>query len=294
MIAKYLEESGKVYKQKCENSYRAKCELLEYEQKLVSIDKSIKGMSFFSKMFNKEKLEERNHIVEMIQQLISNLKTAKKEESDVKKYITDYVRKKVLEENENYEIKYDDLNFELEKANKVFKAINELNDLSISALDSFRNIVNSVNKYYEYSRIAGATQLLSDICVNESNKYLQQGYSALEKLNQMLPTALGVIKNIDNDIDLNKIELAIERMKSSEHRLIERSNTVRDFAHQFKRFNNVIAVIEAVYTLIHEDALRFHKVKLGLVENIKSLDSEINIEINFILTANGIDVKEND
>ncbi len=269
------------------------CNLFMFEKKLIKIEKEIKSTSFIKRFFSNEKHEERNSIVEIIQEINSKIRKIKDEEKKLKESAFIHARKKIIENNPSYENKLELLKEESTRSSKVFDEFNNLNNLALESLNNLSNSIKKTNEYYAFTKHMGYNQLGYNITLNDVQHSIYNSLVAASKLKNIIPIVLNKLKKIDNEIDIKNLELVIEKFNENNDIFNITYNTeLKQIANQFSKINNALGVLNSIFMLIHEEALKYNEINKTINKNLKLLNDELNAETIITLRINGIDMEK--
>lgn len=289
-MVNYIEEIINALKKKKEGTYALQCELFVLESKLSEFDQNLKKQSLMKKIFNSKKTDERNELVEMIQALTRRLEEQKLKEEEVKKEITDYIRKQVRESKPKYDIKLDDLETERYHVKDIFTQVNNMNSVVVEIFDTLNNLTKSFNTYAALSKRRDISRNGEAAIFGELIANYDIAYRNIVHLKQMLPMSKALIESKDVDINVTYLDLAMKAMDNSEHENLKRPRSLQDFNNSTQKINSIVGVTNTIYMLINKEAKRLHAILTDIDKNIKSLNDELDVEVKVILRTKEIEV----
>lgn len=263
--------------------------IIEYEQLLHTKKNQYKKMPLLKKIFDKEKNEEINTLIEVIQGFSLTINEAKEKLKKEKSELIEFCKSNYLNIHPDHSKKRNDLKSYMNITKQIFDVIEEVRLSSINALTTLESAIKELNEFNIASSagyLRGHTDLvIGGICNNFSTAF--QMMSHFKKLLNYTDLQL---KNIDDTVNTQNWEqIKTILNEDNSHRIILKASS-RDLNSHANEINNSLSCLQVVVKLVTRERNNYAKNYNDALEALNLCHKETDRFVEEILENAGIKI----
>lgn len=263
--------------------------IIEYEQLLSTKKSQYKKMPLLKKIFDKEKSEEINTLIEIIQGFSLTISEAKEKLKKEKSELIEFCKSNYLTIHPDYLKKRDDLKSHMNVTKEIFDVTEEVRLSSINALTTLESAIKELNEFNVASS-AGYLSGYEDLVIGGVCNKFSTAFQMIAHLKKLLNYTDVQLKSIDDTVNTQNWEqIKTILNEDTSHRIIMKA-TRRYLNSQANEINNSLSCLQVVIQLVTRERNNYAKNYNNALDALNLFSKETDRFVKETLETAGIKI----